>query len=63
MVMIIILMRSRLKAKVHAGVWFLSVPLARRQHGFPSGAGSVCSGTQHGICSLQQSLETLKSVS
>lgn len=40
----------------------LSIPLAQRQHGFPSGAGSVCSGTQHGICSRQQSLETLKTV-
>lgn len=41
---------------------FVPVPWARGQRGFPFGAGSVCSGTQDGICSQQQSLETIKSV-
>lgn len=36
------------------------VPLAQGQHGFPSGEGSVCSGTQDGICSQRHLLKTGK---
>lgn len=42
---------------------FLPVPWAPGRRGFPSVAGSVCSGTRDGKCSRQQSLETLRSVS
>lgn len=42
------------------GGWFLSVPWARDQCGFPSGARSPCSQTRLEICSRQWSLESIK---
>lgn len=39
---------------------FLVVPLAQGQRGFLSGEGSVCSGTQDGICSQRHLLKTGK---
>lgn len=49
-----------MKSSLRSQCMFLFVPWAQSQRGFPSGADSVCSGTRHGICSRQQSLETLK---